>query len=64
MVINIVVQVDILNNQMVKIESVRLGRLVPFERDKSNSTRHILSVIKYTRPTKDVQEILEDPTLK
>lgn len=55
-------ELRVLNNQAVKIESLRLGRLAPSEQDKSSSTRHILSVIRYTRPAKDAREVLEDPT--
>lgn len=62
--INIAVEVHVLSNQTVKIDYVRLGRLVPSERDKSSRIWHILSVIRYTHPTRDARKMLEDPTLK
>lgn len=55
MVINLVIEVHVLRNQTVKIDSKRLDRLVTSERDKSSITQHNLS---------DVWEVMEDPSLK
>lgn len=62
--IDIDVEVHVLSNQVVKKHSERISRLVPSKREKSNSTRHILSVSLNTRPTRDAREVLEDSSLK
>lgn len=42
MVIDMVVEVHVLNNQVVKIHSEQLSCMVPSELEKCSNTRHIL----------------------
>lgn len=56
MVIGIVVEVHVLGNQAVKIHYERLNHLVPSEREKCSSTRHILRVSWYIRLVGDARE--------
>lgn len=64
MVIDKAIKVHILDNQAIKIHFERLYRLVPYERSKCISIRHILNIILYTRLAGDAREVLEDPSLK
>lgn len=57
-------EVYIICNDVVKINSKWLSRLIPSKRDECRSTWHFLNVGQKTWPTEYVWEVLEDPRPK
>ena len=48
--IGINVVADVLGSQAIEVDSVRVDRLVPSERDKGTGARHGLRVVRETPP--------------